>query len=906
MSEMQGEQEPLKNEVESVISVKGLYENWFLDYASYVILERAVPAGLDGFKPVQRRILHAMKEMDDGRYNKVANIIGSTMQYHPHGDASINDAIVNLGQKDLLIDCQGNWGDIRTGDSAAAPRYIEARLSKFALEVGFNPDTTEWQLSYDGRKKEPVNLPVKFPLLLAQGADGIAVGLSTKILPHNFIELIDASIAYLKKKPFDLLPDFPTGGLADCRNYNEGKRGGKVRLRARIEVRDKKTLAITEIPYSTTTGSLITSILNANDKGKIKIKKVVDNTAKHVEVLIELQPNVSTSVAVDALYAFTDCEVSISPNTCVILNDKPRFLSVNELLQICTDSTVALLKRELEIRLNDLEEKWHFSSLEKIFIENRIYRDIEECETWEAVIQAIDLGLEPFKHLFFREITVDDITRLTEIKIKRISKYDSFKAEEAIRQLEKDIEETKKHLQQLIAYAIDYYVRLKEKYGKGRERKTELASFDQVEVKQVAANNEKLYINRAEGFIGFGKDMKKEEFIQDCSDIDDVIVFLKDGTYKVLPIKEKVFAGKDIIHAAVWNKGDERMTYNAIYLDGKSGVTYAKRFNVTGVTRDKDYTLTQGNPRSKVLYFSANPNGEAELVSIQLTQGCSAKKKQFDFNFAEIAIKGRSSQGNTVTKYPVRRIDLRSAGRSTLGGLDIWLDEEIGRLNKDKRGRLLGNFGSDDRILVIFKSGEYMLTNFELTNRYEMKDILVLEKWIPNRPLAAIHYLPSKKCYYVKRFLIETTSIDQRFSFISDEPGAELIYATVAVNPVVEYILDMGKKQTKAEEAALDAVVDVKGWKAIGNKLIAGKIKEVKLLRSDPEMPEMDNIVSGDADISDTDDDNSTDDGGEEGGGGEQEPDKPKPVNPPAAERKLPEIEFEITNLLPGEQGTLF
>jgi len=873
---------------ESIVSIKGLYESWFLDYASYVILERAVPAVLDGFKPVQRRILHAMKEMDDGRYNKVANIIGSTMQYHPHGDASINDAIVNLGQKDLLIDCQGNWGDIRTGDRAAAARYIEARLSKFALDVTFNPDTTEWQLSYDGRKREPVHLPVKFPLLLAQGAEGIAVGLSTKILPHNFIELIDASIAYLKKKPFELYPDFLTGGTADCRNYNEGKRGGKIRVRARIDVRDKKTLAITEIPYGTTTSSLIESILKANDKGKIKVKKVVDNTAKDVEILIELHPNVSTSVTVDALYAFTDCEVSISPNACVVLEDKPMFLGVHDILKICTDKTVALLKRELEIKLDNLQEKWHFSSLEKIFIENRIYRDIEECETWEAVLEAIDKGLTPFKHLFFREITTEDITRLTEIKIKRISKYDTFKAEEAIRQLEADIEEVKHHLEHLITYAVDYYKRLKEKYGKGRGRKTELSSFDQVEVKQVAANNEKLYINRAEGFIGYGKDMRKEEYIQDCSDIDDIVVFLKNGTYKVVSIKEKVFVGKDILYATVWNKGDERMTYNAIYLDGKSGVTYAKRFNITGVTRDKEYNITKETPRSKLLYFSANPNGEAETVTVQLSQGCSAKKKSFEFGFSDIAIKGRSSQGNQVTKYPVRRIDLKSAGISTLGGLDIHLDEEVGRLNKDKRGRYLGNFVGDDKIIVVFRNGEYMLTNFELTNRYEMKDILIIEKFNPKRPLSVIHYLPSKKCYYVKRFVIETSSLDQRFSFIADEPGAELIFVTLAKDPVVKYILDMGKKETREEEVALAEVIDIKGWKAMGNRLVAGKIREVILVGQDetPEEPD-----------SPEDEGPDDDDGGDEGNGGNSPADKPTPKF---------DIELEITNFQPGEQGSLF
>ena len=815
---------------DSVVFINGMYKDWFLDYASYVILERAVPAILDGTKPVQRRILHAMKELDDGRYNKVANIIGSTMQYHPHGDASIGDAIVNIGQKDLLIDCQGNWGDIRTGDSAAAPRYIEARLSKFALEVAFNPETTEWQLSYDGRKKEPVHLPMKFPLLLAQGADGIAVGLSTKVLPHNFIELIDASIAYLRKKPFELYPDFLTGGLADCRNYNDGKRGGKIRVRAKIDIRDKKTLAITEIPYATTTTSLIESILKANEKGKIKIKKVVDNTAKDVEILIELQPNVSTSVAVDALYAFTDCEVSISPNTCVIVEDKPMFLGASDVLKICTDSTVALLKRELEIKLHALQEKWHFSSLEKIFIENRIYRDIEECETWEAVIDAIDKGLDPFKHLLFREVTEDDITKLTEIKIKRISKYDSFKADEMIKQLETDIAEVKHHLEHLIQYAVDYFKNLKDKYGKGRERKTEITTFDQVEVKQVAANNEKLYVDRKEGFIGYGKDMRKEEYVMDCSDIDDIIVFLKSGVYQVTTIKDKVFVGKDIIHVSVWHRGDERMVYNAIYLDGKSGNTYAKRFNVKGVTRDKEYDITTGTPRSKLFYFSANPNGEAETVNVLLSQGCKAKKKVFEYDFSTLDIKGKSSRGNQVTKYPVRKIDLKSSGVSTLGGLDIYLDETVGRLNKDERGKYLGNFEGEDLILVILNSGEYILTNFELTNRYEMKDIVLIEKYNPDKVISAIHYYPSKKCNYIKRFQIETSTLDQRFSFITDEPKAELIYATTAYEPVIKYSLGSKSKDTAEEEVALDELIDVKGWRAVGNKFVAGQIRKIELI----------------------------------------------------------------------------
>ncbi|MCO5248041.1 MAG: DNA gyrase/topoisomerase IV subunit A [Chitinophagales bacterium] len=848
MEEMDNQSLPEKSsQDESVVFINGMYKDWFLDYASYVILERAVPAVLDGTKPVQRRILHAMKELDDGRYNKVANIIGSTMQYHPHGDASIGDAIVNLGQKDLLIDCQGNWGDIRTGDSAAAPRYIEARLSKFALEVAFNPETTEWQLSYDGRKKEPVNLPMKFPLLLAQGADGIAVGLSTKVLPHNFIELIDASIAYLKKKPFTLYPDFLTGGMVDCRNYNDGKRGGKIRVRAKIEIKDRKTLAITEIPYSATTTSLIESILKANDKGKIKIKKVVDNTAKDVEILIELQPNVSTSVTVDALYAFTDCEVSISPNTCVIVEDKPMFLGASDVLKICTDSTVHLLKRELEIKLHALQEKWHFSSLEKIFIENRIYRDIEECETWESVIETIDKGLDLFKHLLFREVTEDDIIRLTEIKIKRISKFDSFRADELIKQLETDIAEVKHHLEHLIEYAIDYFKNLKDKYGKGRERKTEITAFDQVEVKQVAANNEKLYVDRKEGFIGYGKDMKKEEYIMDCSDIDDIIVFLKSGVYQVTTVKDKVFVGKDILYVSVWNRGDERMVYNAIYLDGKSGVTYSKRFNVQGVTRDKEYDITTGTPRSKLFYFSANPNGEAETVNVLLSQGCKAKKKNFEYDFSTLDIKGKSSRGNQVTKYPVRRIDLKSAGVSTLGGLDIYLDETVGRLNKDERGRYLGNFEGEDLILVIFNTGEYMLTNFELTNRYEMKDIVLIEKFDAEKVITAIHFYPSKKCNYVKRFQIETSTLDQRFSFITDEPKAELVFATTALEPVVKYNLSSKDKTTSAEEVALEEIVDVKGWKAVGNKLVAGQIKKIELIGQklvEEEVEEDENVES--------------------------------------------------------------
>jgi topoisomerase-4 subunit A len=779
-----------------VTMVDGLYKEWFLDYASYVILERAVPAIYDGLKPVQRRILHALKEMDDGRFNKVANVIGSTMQYHPHGDASINEAIVNIGQKDLLLDCQGNWGDIRTGDSAAAPRYIETRLSKFALDVVFNEDTTEWQVSYDGRKREPVNFPVKFPLLLAQGAEGIAVGLSTKVMPHNFCELIEASIKYLRKETFEIFPDFLTGGLVDVKEYNDGKRGGRIRVRAKIEIVDKKTLRVTEIPFGSTTTDLIDSILKANEKGKIKIKKVTDNTAKHVEIFIELQPNISPSVTVDALYAFSDCEMSISPNTCVIIKDKPHFIGVTEALKYSTDLTVKLLQRELEINLQELEDKWHFSSLEKIFIEHKIYRDIEEEETWQGVITAIDKGLEPHKKLLMREVTTEDIERLTEIKIKRISKFDKKKADELIKGLEDAMEETKKNLKSLTKYAIKYFEDLLKKYGKGRERKTEITIFDTVEIKQVAANNEKLYVNRVEGFIGFGKDLKKEELVSECSDIDDIIAFMKDGTMKVVRNAEKIFVGKDIIHVAVWKKSDERTTYNCVYLDGKSGTSYAKRFNVTSITRDKEYPITQGNPKSKVLYFSVNPNGEAEACNVVLSPTCSARNKVFEFDFFNLDIKGRSSNGNIVTKYPVKKVEQKTKGRTTLGGVEIWLDDTVGRLNIDKRGRYLGTFQNEDKILVVLKNGEYYLTNFELSNRYVMNDVVAIDKLYPTTTISAVHYSDAKKCNYVKRFNIETNTIDTKYNFISDENNAKLVFATLFSNPTIEYKMDVRKRKS--------------------------------------------------------------------------------------------------------------
>lgn len=797
-----------------VIPVSGMYENWFLDYASYVILERAVPAIEDGMKPVQRRILHAMKEMDDGRFNKVANIIGSTMQYHPHGDASIGDAIVNLGQKELLIDTQGNWGDVRTGDGAAASRYIEARLSKFALEVIYNPQTTNWQLSYDGRKKEPVTFPVKFPLLLAQGVEGIAVGLSTRILPHNFVEILQAAIGLLKGKKVQLYPDFLMGGKIDVADYNDGRRGGKVRVRATIEEMDNKTLVIRDIPFSTTTTSLIESIIKANDKGKIKIKKVIDNTAKDIEIQIQLAPNTSPDITIDALYAFTDCEVSISPNACVVYQDKPQFLGVSDLLKHSVDQTVDLLRRELEIRRGELMEKMLFSSLEKIFIENRIYRDIEECETWEAVLQTIDKGLDPYKPQFYREITTDDIVKLTEIKIKRISKFDAFKADELMRKLDEELKQTEHHLAHLTEFAISYYQNLLDKYGKGRERKTQIASFDTISATVVAANNAKLYVNREDGFVGYG--LKKDEFICDCSDIDDVIIFRKDGVCMVTKIQEKVFVGKGIIHVGVFKKGDERMVYNLIYVDGKSGRTMVKRFQMLSVTRDREYPMGK-SPNSKILYFTANPNGEAETVTVFLTAASKARKKVFDFDFAEVEIKGRGAAGNILTKYPVRKVQFKAAGVSTLGGLDVWYDEHIGRLNTDDRGNYLGNFQPEDHVIVLYKDGSYELTSFELTNRYEPNQVLRLEKFRPQVPVTAIHFEADGKLYYLKRFLVETTTLNKRFGFIAESKGSKLIFATNHKNTEVLVKYKDGKKQEE-KEMELAELIEVKGWKALGNK----------------------------------------------------------------------------------------
>lgn len=833
--------ESAENQENNITSVKidGMYENWFLEYASYVILERAVPYLLDGIKPVQRRILHSMKEMDDGRYHKVANIIGQTMQYHPHGDMSIGAALINLGQKDLLIDQQGNWGDARTGDSAAAPRYIEARLSKFALEVLFNKQTTEWQLSYDGRKNEPVALPVKFPLLLAQGAEGIAVGLSTKILPHNFVELIKGSIKILQGGKTKILPDFPTAGSMDASDYNRGKRGGKIKVRAKIEIIDKKTLHITEIPFGTTTSSLIDSIIKANDKGKIKIKKIVDNTAKDIELAIDLPNGVSPDVTIDALYAFTHCEMSISPLACVILDDKPQFLTVDEILEISTFNTKELLRQELEIKKGEIEEKWHLASLEKIFIENRIYRDIEECETWEAVIEAIDIGMHQYistpskpnkKGLqLVRDLSEEDILKLTEIKIKRISKFDSFKADEIIKGLEEALEEVKHHLAHLTEYAIAYFERLLEKYGKGKERKTIIKNFEAIEITQVVANNAKLYANLKEGFIGTG--LRKEEFICDCSDIDDIITFRRDGTMMVSKIEDKKFVGKDIIHIAVWKKGDERTIYHMIYADLKDGKNYVKRFAVKSITRDRHYQLTK-NEKAKVLYFTANPNSESEIVKIQLSQNAKARQKQFLYDFADLAIKGRNAAGNIISRYSIRKIEQKEVGSSTLGGIKIWIDEANGRLNTDERGLYLGEFDTGNQILVIYKNGEYEQTNFDLSNHFEMSEIQSVSKLKENTIVTAVYYDGESKQHYVKRFQIDTKTERQKYVFISEHRSSKLNMVSVQSQPTIEFTIVKGKSKEKEDVTLLlNDFIDVKSRTAKGNRLsqhtVFGKIKDI-------------------------------------------------------------------------------
>lgn len=821
--------------LQNQIAVAGMYENWFLEYASYVILERAVPAVEDGLKPVQRRILHALKEMDDGRFNKVANVIGQTMQYHPHGDASINDAIVNLGQKELLFDCQGNWGDNRTGDSAAAARYIEVRLSKFAADVVFNNQTTKWQMSYDGRKREPVTLPIKFPLLLAQGVEGIAVGLATKIMPHNFCEIIQASIDILNNKKVELYPDFLLGGMMDATNYNDGLRGGKIRIRAKIDELDKKTLVITEIPYTTTTTSLIDSIIKANDTGKIKIKKVIDNTAKDVEIQIQLAPGISPDVTIDALYAFTDCEVSISPNACVIIQDKPHFVGVGEILRVSTNQTVDLLRQELEIRKSELMEKVLFSSLEKIFIENRIYRDIEECETFELVIQTVDKGLEPFKKDFYREITEEDILKLLEIRIKRISKFDSFKADELMKRLLDELAEVENHLANLIRYAIDYFKNLLVKYGKGRERKTEIKNFNTISATVVAAANQKLYVNREDGFVGYG--IKKDEYVMECSDIDDIIVFRSNGTCVVTKVQEKVFVGRDIIYCSVFKKNDDRKVYNVVYLDGKSGTSYVKRFKVTSVTRDREYKVSSDNVKSRLSYFSANENGEAEVIQISLTANCTAKIKQFDYDFAKLAIKGRESLGNMLTKYPVRKITMKSAGVSTLGGVNIWYDPTIGRLNRDGHGDHIGNFEPNDSILAIYSSGNYELTNFELANRYPAEEIKYLKKFEPQAIISAVYFDGSSKTHLIKRFHLETTSLDKKFLFISDHKASKLIAVTDNYAPNVQIKHKPDGKTNELEIIPIDDMAEVRGWKALGSKLNYPKLVEVSFLETEEEEP---------------------------------------------------------------------
>nr|WP_299382015.1 DNA gyrase/topoisomerase IV subunit A [Allomuricauda sp.] len=820
-----------ENSQDSLTRVTGMYKDWFLDYASYVILERAVPAIEDGFKPVQRRIMHALKELDDGRYNKVANVVGHTMQYHPHGDASIADAMVQIGQKDLLIDTQGNWGNILTGDSAAASRYIEARLSKFALDVVYSPKITDWQLSYDGRKKEPINLPVKFPLLLAQGAEGIAVGLSTKILPHNFNELIDASIKHLRGQRFKLFPDFPTAGIIDVTNYNDGMRGGKVRVRAKISTLDKNTLVINEIPFATNTSSLIDSILKANDKGKIKIKKIEDNTAAEVEILVHLPSGISPDKTIDALYAFTSCESSISPLGCIIEDNKPLFIGVKEMLERSTDYTVELLKAELEIQLGELEEQWHFSSLERIFIENRIYRDIEEEETWEGVISAIDKGLKPHTKHLKREVTEDDIVRLTEIRIKRISKFDLEKAQQLIESLEERIAQTKHHLEHLVDYAIDYFKDLKKKYGKGRERKSEIKIFDDIEATKVVIRNTKLYVNREEGFIGTS--LRKDEYVTDCSDIDDIIVFTKKGEMMVTKVDSKTFVGKNIIHVGVFKKKDSRTTYNMIYKDGRGGPSYIKRFNVTGVTRDKMYQLAGGKTSAEVLYFSANPNGEAEIITVMLRQSGSIKKLKWDLDFADLLIKGRASKGNLVTKYPVKRIELKEKGVSTLKPRKIWFDDVVSRLNVDGRGELLGDFKGDDLLLIIDQKGKVKTIPPDLLTRFN-DDMVVLEKWNPKKPISVVHYEGEKERYYIKRFLIENPNREEQV--ISEHPKSFMELVSTDWRPMIEieFAKPRGKEAKPNQQVNIEDFISVKGIKAIGNQLTTEKVKNINAMEPLP------------------------------------------------------------------------
>lgn len=824
-----------ENPEDTITKVTGMYKDWFLDYASYVILERAVPAIEDGFKPVQRRIMHSMKELDDGRYNKVANIVGHTMQYHPHGDASIGDAMVQIGQKDLIIDMQGNWGNILTGDSAAASRYIEARISKLGHDILFSPKITQWGMSYDGRRAEPINLPVKFPLLLAQGAEGIAVGLSTKILPHNFNELIDCSIKVLKGRSFTLFPDFPTAGIADVSNYNDGLRGGRVRVRAKIAQLDKQTLVITQIPFSTNTSTLIDSILKANEKGKIKIKKIEDNTAAEVEILIHLPPGVSPDKMIDALYAFTACETSVAPLGCVIENNKPLFIGVSEMLKISTHRTVDLLKRELEIQLDELENKWHFSTLEKIFIREEMYIDFKLYGDRESLYKYMYDRFEPFAKSFVRETNDDDLQKLTQIPMIRITRFDSDKADDAIAKLEAEMEEVKHHLDHIIDFTIDFFQKLKDKYGKGRERQTELRSFDTIEATKVVLRNTKLYVNREEGFLGTG--LKKDEYVADCSDIDDVIVFLRDGKMMITKVDEKKFIGKDIIHIAVFDKNDKRTIYNMMYRDGKSGSTFIKRFNVSGVTRDKFYDLTQEKPGSMVLYFSANPNGEAEVVTILLRQVGSVKKLKWDVDFSDIAIKGRASRGNTVSKYPIKKIELKEKGISTLRPRKVWFDDTVQRLNVDGRGELLGEFKPNDRLLIINQTGKLKTIIPELTTHFD-EDMIVLEKWNPKKPISTIYYDGEKERYFVKRFLVENENKEE--FFISEHEKSQLEIVSTDWRPVAEIIYTKVKGVQKENQTIdLEQFIAIKGIKAIGNQLTTDKLRQVNLLESLPyEEPE--------------------------------------------------------------------
>lgn len=820
---------------DTITKVTGMYKDWFLDYASYVILERAVPAIEDGFKPVQRRIMHSLKELDDGRYNKVANVVGHTMQYHPHGDASIADAMVQIGQKDLLIDCQGNWGNILTGDGAAASRYIEARLSKFALEVLYSPKITDWGVSYDGRRAEPNNLPVKFPLLLAQGAEGIAVGLSTKVLPHNFNELIDASIKILKGKPFTLYPDFMTAGIADVSNYNDGMRGGRVRVRAKISQIDKNTLAITQIPFSTNTSTLIDSILKANDKGKIKIKKIEDNTAADVEILIHLYPGVSPDKTIDALFAFTACETSVAPLGCVIEDNKPLFIGVSAMLKISTNRTVDLLRQELEIHLEELKNKWHFSTLEKIFIREEMYIDFKLYHDKESLFKYMYDRFEPFTKSFVREINDDDLQRLTQIPMIRITRFDSDKADEFIAKLEDEMREVEHNLEHIIDFAIAYFTKLKEKYGKGRERQTELRIFDDIEATKVVLRNTKLYVDRAEGFVGTS--LKKDEYVTDCSDIDDVIVFLRDGSMMITKVDAKTFVGKDIIHIAIFDKSDKRTIYNMVYRDGKSGPSYIKRFNVSGITRDKMYDLTNGTKGSQVLYFTCNPNGEAEVITVLLRQISSIKKLKFDLDFAKLAIKGRASKGNLVTKYPIKKIEIKEKGISTLLPRKIWYDNTVQRLNVDGRGELLGEFRPSDKILIIQQTGKLKVIIPELTTHFE-PDMIVLEKWIPKKPISAIYFDGEKERYYLKRFLVETENKED--SFISEHPNSQLELVSTDYRPVVELIFPKIKGvQKESITVDVENFIAVKGFKALGNQLTTDKLKQVNALEPLPyEAPE--------------------------------------------------------------------